>query len=514
MNFLNFFNLNLSKSELLKIIFINICFGISYMIGVQLSVKMTAFNGASAIWLPSGITLAAILLFGSKVFFGIAFGSIMGLINYSSSLQSFTHIILINTACILANYLQPLLIKLLIQKYANMRTLFTSIRGVTCFILFSSLMAVLAPIIVVNTAVYIKLYSANNYWNYFFTMWSSGALAHIIFAPIFLIPTIHPVTKKNPLPRKIKALIIIFIFLSTMLISWLTFWKSNALEYLFLLLLIISVFTLGKKFSIIMVVIVSCVTIIATMLGFGPFVKQSANQSLLLLQSFIGVFAVTCLILSAIIDEKQRATNTLEAILANLENSVKERTAELQKVNDELSRLAHLDGLTQIANRRQFDDYLVKEWKRHLRKQEFLALILIDIDYFKRYNDCYGHQGGDNCLIEVAQTITKTLKRPMDLATRYGGEEFAVILPNTKPEGALVVAEHIREAVFLLKIPHIASTVSQYVTLSLGVASLIPTPEMSWEDLISIADRALYQAKHQGRNRIISLSHNYSSIQD
>nr|WP_256366922.1 diguanylate cyclase [Anabaena sp. UHCC 0253] len=106
--------------------------------------------------------------------------------------------------------------------------------------------------------------------------------------------------------------------------------------------------------------------------------------------------------------------------------------------------LANLDGLTQIANRRRFDDYLALEWQRHQREKNILALILIDIDYFKRYNDCYGHQSGDDCLIKVSQEIAKVIKRPTDLVARYGGEEFAVILPNTDTQGALIIAELIR----------------------------------------------------------------------
>ncbi|WP_019498291.1 diguanylate cyclase domain-containing protein [Pseudanabaena sp. PCC 6802] len=192
--------------------------------------------------------------------------------------------------------------------------------------------------------------------------------------------------------------------------------------------------------------------------------------------------------------EKAEYTRTLE-------QKVRERTAELQRANQELSNLVNLDGLTQIANRRHFDRYFAREWQRHLRSQEPLALILIDIDYFKRYNDCYGHQRGDDCLLQVARAIAKVLQRPTDLVARYGGEEFAVILPNTSTDGASTVAESIRRAIATLTIPHADSAVSQHVTLSLGIASFIPTPDTSTENLIANADRALYAAKYQGRDR-------------
>jgi diguanylate cyclase (GGDEF)-like protein/PAS domain S-box-containing protein len=184
---------------------------------------------------------------------------------------------------------------------------------------------------------------------------------------------------------------------------------------------------------------------------------------------------------------------------------IKQIEQELQEANQTLERMANLDGLTQIANRRRFDDYLGQEWQRHLREQEPLGLILIDIDYFKKYNDYYGHQGGDICLIQVAQTIAKIPQRATDLVARYGGEEFAIILPNTSSENALIVAEEIRKAIALLQIPHANSQVSDYVTLSLGIASIIPTLQNSSDDLIAQADQALYFAKAQGRDRAIFL---------
>jgi diguanylate cyclase (GGDEF)-like protein/PAS domain S-box-containing protein len=180
-----------------------------------------------------------------------------------------------------------------------------------------------------------------------------------------------------------------------------------------------------------------------------------------------------------------------------------ETEAKLRKANQELQHLVNIDGLTQIANRRRFDQVVQKEWYRHLRSQEYLSLILIDIDFFKFYNDHYGHQQGDDCLVQVAQVIDRTPQRPGDLAARYGGEEFVVILPNTDKEGALKLATAIQEAIATLQIPHVKSQVSQYITLSLGISSLIPSQETSVDELIAQADQALYQAKQRGRNRAV-----------
>ncbi|MGK7877628.1 MAG: diguanylate cyclase [Xenococcaceae cyanobacterium] len=176
----------------------------------------------------------------------------------------------------------------------------------------------------------------------------------------------------------------------------------------------------------------------------------------------------------------------------------------LRKANQELHRLAIIDGLTQVANRRRFDEYLNQEWRRLAREQVPLSLILCDVDFFKRYNDTYGHQAGDDCLRAVAQAISRVVKRPADLVARYGGEEFAVILPNTNAEGAVKVAEMIWLEVQCLQIAHCQSDVSEYVTLSLGVSSKVPTQEVSSKVLIAAADKALYEAKEQGRDCVVA----------
>ncbi|MEO1620921.1 MAG: diguanylate cyclase [Cyanobacteria bacterium J06632_3] len=179
----------------------------------------------------------------------------------------------------------------------------------------------------------------------------------------------------------------------------------------------------------------------------------------------------------------------------------KRAAVEIAAANRQLQRLANLDGLTQVANRRYFDSYLAEQWKTALRDQQPLSLILFDVDFFKRYNDHYGHLAGDRCLCAIAQTTQLTVQRPTDLVARYGGEEFAVILPETPLSGAIAIAQQIQAAIQTLKIDHADSEVSPLVTISLGIACLIPQTDTGVEALIKVADTALYEAKRQGRNR-------------
>ncbi|MBF0160065.1 MAG: diguanylate cyclase [Magnetococcales bacterium] len=186
-------------------------------------------------------------------------------------------------------------------------------------------------------------------------------------------------------------------------------------------------------------------------------------------------------------------------VLARIKNHM-----ELKRRGDMLERLAILDGLTGIPNRRRFDHVISYEWERSLRYQHVLTLIMMDIDFFKLYNDHYGHAGGDTCLKKVAGAISAAMPRTIDLAARYGGEEFACILPETSGKGALAVAERILARVRDLQIPHAQSRVADHVTVSIGVTTMVPNMGQSFPDLIKRADEALYQAKHDGRNRVVA----------
>src|SRR5680860_968666 len=184
------------------------------------------------------------------------------------------------------------------------------------------------------------------------------------------------------------------------------------------------------------------------------------------------------------------------------ETELLEVTRQLQAANERLQNLSFLDGLTGIANRRHFDQELLQESRRAKREDTPLSLIMLALDFFKAFNDTYGHIKGDDCLKTVAATLKKTLKRPGDFPARYGGEEFAVVLPNTDEVGAAIIAEELRSSIEGVGIAHVNSLCADYVTVSLGVVTRLSEQVETPDDLILAADRALYRSKHEGRNRV------------
>jgi diguanylate cyclase (GGDEF)-like protein/PAS domain S-box-containing protein len=196
---------------------------------------------------------------------------------------------------------------------------------------------------------------------------------------------------------------------------------------------------------------------------------------------------------------KDRSGKTTDLILTMRDISLK------KELEFELAKLASTDGLTGLANRRTFDETLTREWARTLRLKDSLSLIVVDVDHFKKFNDHFGHQVGDDCLRGIALSLSAAARRPTDLVARYGGEEFAFILPNTNQEGALEVADRILAEVARLALPHPKSDTSDHITVSVGVATAMSTSGGTMrmpEGLLQAADFALYKAKASGRNRV------------
>jgi two-component system chemotaxis family response regulator WspR len=185
--------------------------------------------------------------------------------------------------------------------------------------------------------------------------------------------------------------------------------------------------------------------------------------------------------------------------------ALRESQQRLVELNLELQRLNRVDGLTGLNNRRCLDEFLLAEWRRATRERTELAVLMIDIDDFKKYNDTYGHVAGDEALKKVAEALRELLKRPADMAARYGGEEFTAVLPATSPAGAQQLGEQLRALIESRDIEHRGSSIGSRLTVSIGGAALVPERTESIATLLESADRALYQAKHQGKNRVVFL---------
>ncbi|MDP2228834.1 MAG: diguanylate cyclase [Moraxellaceae bacterium] len=205
--------------------------------------------------------------------------------------------------------------------------------------------------------------------------------------------------------------------------------------------------------------------------------------------------AAVCLFV-AWLQERQEKINFMQSLLLAHE------AADREALNRKLDRLAHQDALSGLANRRHFDAVLAQEWERLRRTQRPLALLFMDVDHFKRYNDHYGHGAGDDCLTTIGSAIAASLLRPSDMAARYGGEEFVVLLPDTEMAGAIEVGERLLAAVDALAIPHATAQGTRHVSLSIGVAVRTPASTRDSNTLLDAADRALYAAKQAGRHRV------------
>lgn len=196
----------------------------------------------------------------------------------------------------------------------------------------------------------------------------------------------------------------------------------------------------------------------------------------------------------------------LEALVAERTQELQGANRQLERANSRLETLSAEDPLTGLANRRRFDEQLLRQWGQLGRSRKPLSLVMVDLDFFKLYNDTLGHPQGDECLASVASVLAASVSRAGDLSARYGGEEFALILSDTDAEGALTLAEHVRATIQALEIPHSRSLASSVVTVSAGVATAIPGESSCPKDLLDLADKALYQAKHTGRNRVCAAS--------
>jgi len=222
------------------------------------------------------------------------------------------------------------------------------------------------------------------------------------------------------------------------------------------------------------------------------------ERSMMLPSGKHGIFRVTFTPLSNLEGQMIGLVETFSDI-----TEIRDAEKALQRANQELEVLATEDGLTKIANRRRFDEFLETEWRRQKRNGNPISLVMADVDYFKNYNDTYGHRAGDDCLRKVADVMKDSIHRAGDVCARYGGDEFVVVMPETNLDGARHVVDRIRSKLREIRIPHEQSEAALHVTVSFGVSSIVPGNSLGPEVLVEIADKRLYLAKQQGRNCVV-----------
>ena len=270
--------------------------------------------------------------------------------------------------------------------------------------------------------------------------------------------------------------------------------------HIFLIILLISLAAAGITLAI--RTVVYCVFQVSVLLPAITWLLLQEQSINLILGAFLIIFMLAMWLFAHQVGRTLFNSFRLQLENQTLANSLKQTNARLHVLNEELTQLSATDSLTQVANRRYFDNRYISEFSRANREETELSLIMIDVDFFKNYNDELGHVAGDECLQKIAITIRNSLKRPTDLVARYGGEEFIVLLPSTSLEGAINLAEEIRQEVMNMKLVHPASSVSPYITVSLGVTGVYPGKDISKESLLKKADEALYNAKAAGRNNV------------
>jgi diguanylate cyclase (GGDEF)-like protein len=271
--------------------------------------------------------------------------------------------------------------------------------------------------------------------------------------------------------------------------------------HIFLIILLISLASAGIALAVRAMVYYAFQ--ISVLLPVIVWLLSNDDPIKIILGLFMIIFMIAMWIFAYQVNHSLTTSFRLQLENQSLANSLKQSNARLQVLNEELLQLSATDGLTQVANRRYFDERLISEFSRSSREGNALSLIMIDVDFFKAYNDQLGHVAGDECLSRIAISIRDSLKRPTDLVARYGGEEFVVLLPVTPPEGASKLAEEIRQNIEALKIAHPRSPIAAHVTVSLGVTGAAHVGKSSKRELLlQKADQALYKAKQGGRNNV------------
>lgn len=474
---------------------------IPYTLSGLLGLRFAVLPGEiTAVWIPAGIALAAVLVWGKQIWPGIFIGSFaISLIHYDVT----PSVLITGFASTLGNILTAVVGVSLIQRFAHTRYPFNQAWAVFVFVVFGAILSQLISATIGITALCLSQSAPWSIFGFaFLTWWISNSAGVLIVTPTLLTWYsffCHASAHKSSINiRRMSREIAVWLVLMIIVID-LAFWNNFSVEYLILTLLIWSVFRFPKHWTTLAIMLTNLMAILGTAQGNSIFFREEINQSLLFLNSFIGVVSITTLFLMAILEERSQALKELKQAKNELEVRVIERTRELSEANEKLQKLSTTDSLTGCFNRLKIEEFLEHHMALYARHKQVFSIILCDIDYFKQVNDRYGHLVGDAILIGMVKLFQERL-RNTDVLGRWGGEEFVVICPNTDLEGTKILAEILRERLATHWFEQVG-----YQTASFGVAECGECHK-SQSDLVRQADEALYQAKARGRNCTIGWS--------
>jgi len=434
-----------------------------------------------AIWWPTnGLALALMVRVSRSrwpmILAGILLGSCLGTMLHGWPLWSW----IVNAT---ANSAGPLLAAAMLPRFKKLEDWLQEPRLVVRFVLFALLLAPLlsATIYALNAH---RILPSLYFWTALQTRGDSDMLGYAIFTPLVLVLSSRE-TYRAMRPSQIAKTLLLLGFVACA--TYVIFWQSSySLTFVLISVTLLVTLRLGFATSVLAVNLLAILATVATMHGHGPLILGGGadlNNRILLLQGFLALTMITVFSVSVI----------------QLEREVFQ--TKLQHAYEEMERLATTDALTGLANRRLFEETLKKEWSRALRTGDPLAVLMIDVDHFKSYNDRFGHPAGDACLCAIAQAILKMDYRSTDLLARYGGEEFLLLLPGSTLETAARIGEIIRLRIHGLH-EETDSGSQCAVSVSVGCAAMIPAHGLLQSLLIAASDEALYRAKRNGRNRV------------
>jgi len=461
------------------------------------SVKLTFFCAVTpenevVVWLPNAVLLAALMRFRGQR------GWLMAMLTLSSDIAAnlavFTPAVAVQLSAI--NLIEVVVTYLLMRRAgasADLKRVEDLRKFTVAGPLIGTFLASLMAAMVIKT----QIGTDTAYLTLTRLWWFGDALGMMIYTPLLLAMTQAAGPERVTLRATDALVLLLILLLGGVIFS--TYGGAvdgiSMTPTLLLPMVLYIAVRFGARWTTLTVALTSLAISMMLTSGHKPFGEISVHLEIVRAQEFILTLCIVGIGFSILMDELRMRERGLEA-------RVRQRTHELEDSNSKLAMLSQTDGLTGIANRRRFDEVLAAEWSRARRSGQSLALAMLDVDYFKAYNDTYGHQCGDDCLRAIAGLIGANLRRAGDLAARYGGEEFAVIAPMPDRDGALGIAEAIRRALEQLSLPHAASPF-KVVTASIGIAIVVPGNNDTSQGLLHMADAALYQAKQQGRNQVV-----------